>query len=272
MLLYKDALQAQKYLEYVYNKNQLNKRIAFEFSKVDFIMDKVKQANVNEKFALDLLTSMYLQKRSNIQTLVGILNHYFNDYKKTTEAIWSCVEADLVDYFYDTKQFVFKFKMPDDIQAELDKYQFPLPMVVKPLAVKNNKDTGYLTIKKSIILKDNYHEYDVCLDHINRVNRVKLVFNMDTAEMVKNKWKDLDKKKQGESDKEFNDRKKAFLKYDKDTYFVMLMINEMNDFFYLTHAYDKRGRTYCKGYHANYQGNDWNKAVIEFARKERVKG
>jgi len=38
----------------------------------------------------------------------------------------------------------------------------------------------------------------------------------------------------------------------------------------LTHKYDKRGRCYSQGYHVNPQGNDWNKAVIEFAEKEPV--
>jgi DNA-directed RNA polymerase len=40
--------------------------------------------------------------------------------------------------------------------------------------------------------------------------------------------------------------------------------------FYMTHKYDKRGRTYSQGYHINPQGNDWNKAVIEFADKEVI--
>jgi DNA-directed RNA polymerase len=38
--------------------------------------------------------------------------------------------------------------------------------------------------------------------------------------------------------------------------------------FWLTHKYDKRGRTYCQGYHVSYQGNDYNKACIEFADGE----
>ena len=40
--------------------------------------------------------------------------------------------------------------------------------------------------------------------------------------------------------------------------------------FYLTHAYDKRGRTYAQGYHVSYQGNDWNKACVQFGRAEAL--
>jgi DNA-directed RNA polymerase len=47
---------------------------------------------------------------------------------------------------------------------------------------------------------------------------------------------------------------------------------EMGNRFYLTHRYDKRGRTYAQGYHVNTQGNCWNKAVIELADEEVVEG
>ena len=48
----------------------------------------------------------------------------------------------------------------------------------------------------------------------------------------------------------------------------MEILTEESDTFYLPHKYDKRGRTYCQGYHVSYQGAAWNKAVIEFANEE----
>lgn len=88
--------------------------------------------------------------------------------------------------------------------------------------------------------------------------------------MVKNKWKNLDKPKSGETREDFEKRRKAFLKYDKVAKDVIgLLIQEGNEF-YLTHKYDKRGRVYCQGYHVTYQGAAWNKAVIEFADKELI--
>ena len=47
-------------------------------------------------------------------------------------------------------------------------------------------------------------------------------------------------------------------------------MNMAGNHFYLTHRYDKRGRTYAQGYYINPQGNEWNKAVLEFADKEIV--
>ncbi len=74
-------------------------------------------------------------------------------------------------------------------------------MVVEPRKLKTNSDTGYLVsgFHGSVILKNNHHEDDVCLDHLNRLNRIKLQINEQTAVMVSNKWKNLDKPKNGET-------------------------------------------------------------------------
>ena len=140
-------------------------------------------------------------------------------------------------------------------------------MIVKPMPVTNNKETGYITGRGSIILRNNHHEDDVCLDHINRMNSIKFTINPNTAKMVKHTWRNLDKPKDGETKEDFQKRKRAFEKYDRTAKEVIGMLT---DEFYLTHKEDKRGRTYCQGYHVTYQGAAWNKAVIEFAEKELI--
>ena len=89
--------------------------------------------------------------------------------------------------------------------------------------------------------------------------------------MVHNQWKGLDKQKDDETRQDFLRRVKAFKKYDETAHTVMSILVNAGNRFFLTHAYDKRGRTYAKGYHVNYQGNDWNKATICFAEGEIVK-
>lgn len=177
-----------------------------------------------------------------------------------------------MDWWPDLKVFVVKFDITPDVQEELDRYQFPLPMVVEPKEVQDNKDTGYMLTRGSIILRDNHHNADVCLDHINRVNKVRFSINTVTATMVKNRWRNLDKPKEGESRDEFAKRKRAFEKYDRTAHDVIGLLTQEGNEFYLTHKYDKRGRIYCQGYHVNYQGTAWNKAVIEFADKEPLNG
>lgn len=262
-------LELQLELERLYDKNQLMPRLreVFRNSDLDFI-NRFREIGIPEAFGLDLLAHMALRKRCNVSTLVGILRHHFDDSQLTANALTKAVEADLVDYDLRKQIFIVIYTISEEIQRDLDRFQYPLPMVIPPLEVKNNLDSGYIQSKRSIILKDNFHTDDVCLDHINRVNQMKFSINFDTASMIKNSWRNLDKPKEGETYEEYQQRKRAFEKYDQTAREVIdLLVQEGNEF-YLTHSYDKRGRVYCNGYHVNYQGNPWNKAVIEFADKE----
>jgi DNA-directed RNA polymerase len=264
--------QHQAYLEQLYNKNQLIPRIRQEFEKCeqfDFV-GYIESKNLDKFFGLDLLVQMALHKRCNLPTLVAILDKHFDDVQYTTDQLLKAAEADLVDWSNSLKLFIVKFTISADVQEELDRYQFPLPMVVPPKQVKNNSQTGYFTPGGSIILKKNHHSEDVCLDHINRVNKTQFVINQEVATLVKNQWRNLDKPKEGESREDFDRRKKAFEKYDRTAREVIQTITAESPVFYLTHKYDKRGRTYCQGYHVNYQGAPWNKAVVQFAKQELV--
>lgn len=263
-------LQKQFYLEEMFSKNQLNKRIRAEFiNSEDFnFVEYLEIQKIPTAFGIDVLTQMVLHKRADLPTLVGSLRHHFNDSQLAADTLYKMAQADLVDYDTSLRQFIIIYDISDDVQAELDLFQFPLPMVIEPLPVLSNKDTGYLLSGGSIILKDNHHDDDVCLDHINRMNKVVFCINTDTATMIKNRWRGLDKKKQGETHDDFRKRKRAFEKYDRTAKDVIdILVKEGNEF-NLTHRYDKRGRVYCMGYHVTYQGATWNKAVIELADKE----
>lgn len=261
-------------LEQLYSKNQLIPRIRAEFQNCpDFnFSEYMITKEIPIKFGFDLLTQMALHKRCNLTTLVGILYHHFNDAQLTVDMIKRAAEADLVDWSPTLKLFIVvpALTISQDVQEELDRFQFPLPMVVEPKPIRNNRDTGYYLGGGSVILKHNHTEDDVCLDHLNRMNQVKLTINHDVVKMVKNKWKNLDKPKECETKEEFERRKKAFAKFDRVAKDVIEAVMAPAGHFYLTHRYDKRGRTYCSGYHISTQSNDWGKAIIEFADKEII--
>lgn len=269
-------IAAQCELETLFNKNQLLPRMRKEFMTEE-VLKHCQETEIHYPFALDLMAQMALHKRANVETLVGILARHFDDqespYQACADMLWMAVEADFVDFDTFSEQFVFKYDVTDEVKVELERFQYPLPFVVEPKPVHSNEDTGYFTSKGSILLKNNHHEDDVCLDHINRVNKMKLRINSDTARMVKNQWKNLDHPKQGETKEEFEKRVKAFEKYDRVSREVMesICLTDENQGFWLTHRYDKRGRTYAQGHHVQYQGTAWNKAVVEFYDKELVK-
>jgi len=259
-------------LERLFSKNQLLPRIRAEFSTckdVDFT-GYLTERHIPIGFGIDLLAQMALHKRVNLPTLIGVLRHHFDDSQITADMILKCAEADLVDWSPVLRMLIVKFTITHDVQMELDRFQYPLPMVVRPRMIQDNHDTGYMLGKGSVILKRNHTDDDVCLDHLNRMNKVPFTINMGTALMVRNQWRNLDRAKEGETKQDFERRKKAFEKYDRTAKDVMALLMQFSDRFWFTHRYDKRGRVYCQGYHVNYQGTPWNKAVVEFADKEHV--
>ena len=272
MATQEQLVEHQVQLEKLFNKNQLMPRLRSEFENCEeFDFKAYFEANgVPGKFGIDVLAQMALRKRADFQTLVGCLRYHCKTAQEVADLIIKCAELDVIDYSGQLEIFIVKMEVSSDVQAELDRFQYPLPMVVEPRELTSNMSGGYLLTDSSVILKNNHHDDDVCLDHLNRMNKVKLQLNMDVATMIENSWSNLDKCKEGETRKDYEKRVRAFKKYDETARDVMAVLLHESDTFNLTHKYDKRGRTYCQGHHVTYQGNAWNKAIIEFADEEIV--
>lgn len=262
-------------LERLFNKNQTLERLRKEFLECedfDFVA-YMESHDIDSDFGLDLLVQMALHKRTTLPIMVSILRHHFDGEdasQLTADMILKAAEADLVDWHPIYRQLIVVFDTPADVQEELDRFQYPLPMVVHPKKLADNRDTGYFLSRNSVILRKNHHEEDVCLDHLNRMNHIKFSIDHDTANMIANRWKNLDKAKPNETEQDFQKRVRAFEKYDRTAKEVLYLLLTYGNEIYLTHKYDKRGRTYCQGYYVTYQGAPWNKAVLELADKEIV--
>lgn len=267
--------ELQVQIEELFNKNQLMPRLREHFSAQNHsvVAAAVAETPLPEDFLIELLVQMSLHKRTDPGTMMGILITRF-DGVYTTEVLVAALEyavnIGLVKYIEGNDQLVVVVDIPKELQHELDCFQYPLPMVVEPTVVRKNTDTGYMYSNGSIILRNNHHNYDVNLHHINRCNSIKLTINQETAALVKNKGRNLDKPKENESMLDFQKRKRAFEKFLSSCETVMHILSQAGNTFYLTHKVDKRGRTYCQGYHVNYQGTPWNKAVLELAHKEKL--
>ncbi len=268
-----NLFNSQKELEETFSKHQIMPFLR-NICKERGYEKTLKDYGIHVPFGIDLLCQMMLHKRANIITLVGILRHHFKDtaamsaVQQCTEELIKAVDVDAVNYDGDTHVFVVSHDIQSDEQRALNQFQYPLPMVTEPEQVCDNAQTGYQTIPGSLLLKDNHHDEDICLDHINRVNSIPLRLNPDIVAFVQNHWKHVDKIKEDESFQDFKKRQRAFQKYDGSSREILKDLMAINDSFWLTHRYDKRGRTYCQGYHCTYQGNNWNKACIELADAE----
>ena len=272
-------MEFQLAFEKLFNKNQLIPRLRNEFNLPE-IISILEEHEIPIKFGLDLLVQMSLHKRTKIIVLVGLLIGHFKDEEEPAQEcvnmLKRAAEADLVDYSMFRNEFIVVYNITQDIQDELDQYQFPLPCLVPPKLLKNNMDTGYHSFPVNtgsvLLKKGNHHDDDVCLDHLNKMNQTAMTINTEVARLIKNQWRNLDKPKEGEDQKKYQARVKAFEKYDKASHDVMQHVYMAGNIFYLTHKYDKRGRCYSQGYHVNTQGNPWNKAVVEFAHQEIANG
>ncbi|AYA64305.1 hypothetical protein [Alteromonas sp. RKMC-009] len=137
------------------------------------------------------------------------------------------------------------------------------PMVVSPNEVMSNYDNALLTEKSSMILgKGTYHDGDICLDSLNTFNQVPLCLNQRLLTQLSETPKNPEKMS--------HDTKRQWNTFVKESYGIYRELIQLGNRFWLTHKYDKRGRTYSQGYHVNTQGNKFRKAIIEFADKEVI--
>ncbi len=265
------SMTSQVTLEKLYSKYQLMRCISEQFINANFAL-AMDEKNLDSNFGIDLMTQMVLHKRAQVPVLVGILIKHFDHAEDPAQACADAIlvmaQEDFVDWEDVSQSIVMRYNICEETRERLAILQYPLPMVEKPSEVTHNKQTGYQTIKGSLLLKNNHHEDDICLDHVNRANNISLALNADVVAFVQNKWSSLDKPKQGEDRAKYLKRVKAFETYDKTSREVLEALMAQGDRFWLTHKYDKRGRSYCQGYHVNYQGNDWNKSCIELADAE----
>jgi len=267
----KPDYQTQVDFETLYNKNQLKDRLNREFNIPDVIAHCDKH-EIPLKFGIDLLTQMVIHKRAKVSVLVGILYHHFDSLQDCADMLHKCASLNFMDYSELDESFIMSIDVSPDVYEDLERYQYPLPMLLEPETITRNNQSGYLTKQSSMLLKNNHHDEDICLDHINRINLTKFSLNNEVINMIANSWADLDKQKDDETAADYKKRVKAFQKYDRSCKDIFTHLNLWGNEFYLTNKYDKRGRSYAQGYHVNPQGNAWNKASIEFAHQELIDG
>ena len=269
--------QNQRDLETLYSKYQLLPVLKDEFRT---LAQEHPDENLHE-FITDALTHLSLHRQADAETLVGILTPKWGTPQEVADQLVILAELDYMDVIErvshnvetgkTTSTWVFniKYDVSDDIHEMLNKYQFPLPMLVHPRKLTRNFDTGYLTILNPVILNgsDYFDDVDVCLDHLNRMNHVALEINMEVAHSKEGQF--ISPTREPDEDfKEFQKRQKQAVKFYETTVDVMDTIQSLGGEFHLTHRFDRRGRCYASGYHINSQGDDYRKAMLVLHRKE----
>jgi hypothetical protein len=259
----KNMVETQRNLEELFHRNQLLDVLREQFEPL-----------TDDPFKLDCVVQIYLHKQADVPTMVGLFSPKWGTPQEVAEMLKEVVEDDLIDFDMESMKFVLKYEITADVEEQLANYQFPLPMIVPPRKVENNHmGSGYIDRRGRIILNgsDVFDEEDVCLDHINRANSVGLTLNMNVIASEEGHMI-LPKRKVGEPFEDFQKRQKQAKVFYENSMNVMQGLLTLGNEFWLTHKYDRRGRTYCVGYHVNSQGTDYNKAVLELSKKELING
>jgi len=160
-------ISSQETLELLFAKNQLLPRIREEFLDAGapaLLADK----KIPEDFGMDLLVQLVLHRRVHIRILTAILAKHFESHgticNKQTAAdlIVEAAEKGLCDILFypvvnpftqeatEECDVIMVYGISDDVQQELDQFQFPLPMIEEPVEVTRNNQTGYKTIRGSM--------------------------------------------------------------------------------------------------------------------------
>lgn len=212
-------------------EEQLNLEQTDSRIKLDITREYYSQIT-DEPVVIDILSLINIARRIPVEAIVGQLLNY-GEAQYIADIISALVDSDYIKYEYPvliTKQ--------EQVDERLSTMFHALPMLIEPVKIKSNSDTGYLTYKESIVTHSSIKE-DVCLDVINILNSQPLRL-LEVTILPK------------EGSPNFSIQKEAFNHLYKDKPM------------YLTHFYDSRGRVYCKGYHYNYQSTEDLKAEITF--------
>lgn len=219
------------------------------------------------ELVLKIFTATLMNKRLTMPALVGMMNHLMPhddklDRAKTIAEIIAVIgETELILL---TKKSTYEgvniqpgYSIDEEIPVE-DKHelsQYPAQHI------DSNRDD----IEGSMIMGGSltHHEEEICLRHLNDMNRIELTLN----EPLLRAYKEMPTFELNTPDKT-----EQWNKFRLDSLWKYVeVVRDKNNKLYLRHKCDTRGRTYAVGYHVSTQGTSYKKAILQLANKEMVK-
>jgi hypothetical protein len=211
--------------------------------------------NLSIEIVIKLCTTPYIPIDSLLSSLKGYAELSLQEIADTISTL-----IDVGMLSYKNLKVSSVYQVPEEIALKLNSFSYPLPLVHEPNLLKQNVDSAYYTKQHCYsnitnIPKDIMELIDINLDHLNHINKTPLhLYPIDLYPEIPNQ-------KEGEDGIEYSKKLTSLGKYIDASTDIHNLLSSY-DTLYLSHYYDKRGRIYCKGYHLNYQGSDWNKAVL----------
>jgi hypothetical protein len=226
--------------------------------------------NVNhQEIVLDIFSVIFpLEGQQSIQNIVGQIGPLLGyeditmGVKTASELVILMAETDLWDVHLasdsETGSITIEsnYTLSDKTKQLIEKCKYLPPMVCTPDVVVDNNTSGYLTFNESVVLNDR-HELPIGLDVLNIMNNTSLSIDEYMLEYIEESKKTLDT----------SEKRLQFESLSKESEQVYVDMLIKGNKFNMVHAYDSRGRSYCKGYHINYQGTQYKKSLINLHKK-----
>jgi hypothetical protein len=234
-----------------------------------------------EHMAMKAIAMATIKELSTYTEIVGRLKGMFKhdemrqDIESASELVALLSKTDLITIIYprDAEEGVLMVQSNIEYSVNfaeyMDKSKFVLPSIIRPLPIRTNTDTGYRTFKGSLILSGKYHDKNVCLDHINRVNAVALRIER-RAFQVEPVFKEFTSKNPDETVVERAERNAQWKILNIQTVEAAVTMMRQGNRFYQTHHYCERLRTYSHGYQLHTQGDGRRKSIIELHKQEVI--
>jgi len=246
-------------------------------ARVTHLVDHLYNGYISgDEIVLDVLVACLSVESQSIQAVCGAIYpslKYLEDIdgvKMVADILFVLCESDLYDIYHNSSKelcirSVYKLD-PITLQA-INRTKFLPPMLCKPNKVVSNYDCGFLTFKEHCVLKrHNHHDLPISLDVLNIQNAIELSLDPFVLE-----WDKEFKMKEEYKDKtvlQLKEIKHQFELAKAETY--SLYEELVGRVFHLLHRNDSRGRLYCSGYSISYQSSEYDKAVINIAKKEYI--
>ena len=140
--------------------------------------------------------------------------------------------------------------LDEKTNAYLQHMRFLPPLVCPPRHLHHNQASAYRSIVVSNMSRGIKHTGNICLDVLNISNAVEFSVNIPFLKSTEDTLQD-----------EYLNR------MTQDT---CIDLYHWGNRFYFSGFYDSRGRKYCRGYHLSFQGNDYRKAMLDFANQQEL--
>lgn len=228
-----------------------------------------------EGLVMDVFVGISYSQRPELFTSVTAQMSSRLNFSDRTEAITTVAEllailcrTDAFDITKAGKQaslmVVSCIPLPANLIKFIEASQYLPPMVCEPLELSHNHSSGYLTHNDSLILgSGNHHDGDVCLDVLNTMNKVAFKLDLDFLCKVE---------EEPTFELDTQDKTDQWTRFKKQSYRFYSLMQQQGNRFWFTNKVDKRGRIYCCGYHLNFQGAPFKKAMLELDKEEIVDG